>query len=306
MNGYQTLVEKAREYGNSGQWNECIGCYEDAFNYYQDEILIGDLLDLALAYVEIKDKEKGYSIIQDVIEYDGDISIAYHYLGYYYLKINEAALALQAFLNAKELGDDSVECYFNIGLLYDEAEEYDKAVEYYKKVLDKDENNFYANLNLGAIFQQENKLEESYQLVSRIKKLYPDMHLVNYNLGVLYGLWKDYEKARECYYEELTKENFCKDAYYNLAIIYKDIDKDYLKAKELYLKGLEDNKDDFKCWYNLGCIHCLLDDFDSACDSFYCAYLINNKVIKYISEDEELVVFRNSKAYENLKNKIEL
>ena len=35
---------------------------------------------------------------------------------------------------------------------------------------------------------------------------------------------------------------------------------------------------------------CLLDDFDSACDSFYCAYLINNKVIKYISEDEELVV----------------
>jgi len=302
VNNYKDLIQKAREYGANEKWDECISCYEDAFCYYENEILIGDLLDLALAYVENNNQLKGYNIIQDIINNYEDSYIGYHYLGYYYLKLKDDKLALESFLNSEKLGDNSIECLFNIGLLYDDSKDFEKAINYYLKVLEIDKDNFYANLNLGAIYQEQNKLQEALEIASRIKELYPQMHLVNYNLGVVYGLLGDYEKAKECYLEELTKDNYCTDAYFNLAIIYKDFYNDYNKSKELYLKGLEDNKNDSRYWYNLACIHCLLKDYKNACDCFYCSYLINNKVIKYLNSDEEATEFKKSEYYNKLLN----
>jgi len=71
---------------------------------------------------------------------------------------------------------------------------------------------------------------------------------------------------------------------------------------KLYLKGLEDNKNDSRYWYNLACIHCLLKDYKNACDCFYCSYLINNKVIKYLNSDEEATEFKKSEYYNKLLN----
>ena len=187
----------------------------------------------------------------------------------------------------------------------DKKEEYlNKAILYYKKTLDIDEHYYYANLNLGSIYEKSDKLEEALVLFKRANEDLKEEKMSAYNLGVIYAKKKDYESAIKYYQEETTKKDFYPYAFYNLGIIYKDIYKDYEKAKECYINGLKYLKKEASLWYNLGCIYVLLADYKNATDCFYCAININPAILDYINDDKEISTYVINKEFQVLKNKL--
>ena len=155
---YNKLIELAREYGSKEEWDKCIYYFEKAFIDYPNNIIIEDLLELSLVFLEIDNRDKAYSIINEVIDNDKSKYIGYHYLGIYYMELNENEKALDAFLESYCKGNRSSECLFKIGLLYDESYNREKAIKFYLETLMVDADNFYANLNLGAIYQEQGQL----------------------------------------------------------------------------------------------------------------------------------------------------
>lgn len=296
---YDELIMLARSSGEDENWEQCIYYYEKAF-LENENVLIYDYLDLALAYLEIGDEDKSLNIIDDVIEQNDDKYIGYHYKGLFYFDIDDKELAIEYFEKAHKLGDNEIECLFNLGLLYDELKQYQNAIKYYLMVLEIDDEHFYANLNLGAIYQEQGDLNGAKEKALKAYMINPCKHYSCYNLGVVYALENDYEKAMYYYQEEVSKEDFCVDSFYNMGIIYKDYYKDYDKSIECYLLALNHNQLDYRYYYNLGCAYCLKKDYEKAFDAFSSSQILNNNVKKYLLNDEEARDFIKTEYYSKL------
>ena len=87
------------------------GAHENAFKdfnaaiYYNPNYLLS-FLNRGNLKIRLDDLEGGYADIQRVIEFDGKIPLAYIYLGYYYKKKHDYALAMESFEKAKALNSD--------------------------------------------------------------------------------------------------------------------------------------------------------------------------------------------------------
>lgn len=304
---YNELIERAQYFGNNANWDKCIEYYNKAFEIM---IKVDDLLDLSIVYLQVDNSFLALKGIDSVINLLPDNFKGYYYKGLYYEHLNDDANALTYYLKSLELEKNIAEIYFKIARIYDDLSDNENkeenitlAISYYNKALELDSNHYYANLNLGSIYERQNQLDKAlhYTLISY--QANKEEKMASYNLGVIYSKLNDFDKAIKCYSEEVTKKDFYPYAYYNLGIIYKEQIKDYNKAKEYYLKGLEYLPKDPSLWYNLGCVHVLNNDFKNAYDCFYCAIIINNKILKYLKEDSEIVEFINSDYYQLLVQK---
>lgn len=310
------IVDKANEAYNNGNPNEAIRLYEEAFSYFATA---GDILEYAIIKMEQGDKEKALELINGVIEMDANDFRGHYFLGLFYENQDNDCEALNNYLKAydlikdKELTEEFAIIPFKIGRIYDDLSDkeeskkqlyIDLAKKYYLITLNIDEKYYYANLNLGSIYEKENKLEDALTLLHRANKADKDEKMSAYNLGVVYAKLKDYEKAIQYYLEEVTKKDFYPYAYYNVAILYKDIYKDYNKAKEYYIAGLKYLKKDASLWYNLGCTYVLLGDFKNATECFYCAINIKSDILDYMEDDQEIKTYLINKEYIILQNRL--
>lgn len=312
---YNKLIHKAREHGSNLEWDKAIEFYEEAFKTSIDSY---DMLDLAICYLEIDEKEKALETIDFVIGLDEDDSKAYFYKGLYYDHLMEKEEALKWFivsetkLKSKEDDEEIAELFFKIGLLYDELSDekdndelLENAISYYNKALEHDEYHYFTNLNLGSIYEKQNILDKALEHSLKAYNTNTEESFVCYNLGVIYSKLNDMDSALKYYLEETEREEPYPYVYYNLGIIYKDM-KDYKKSKEYYLEGLKHLKNDPSIWYNLGCVHALNNDFANAYDCLSASIILNSKIINYLEEDNELNEFIKSDMYNKLKNKYKI
>lgn len=64
------------------------------------------------------------------------------------------------------------------------------------------------------------------------------------------------------------------------------LENDFLLAKENYTKAADLDVKNKDCWFNLGASELKLEEFDSACEHFYQAYLLNDgEAVKIIKEN---------------------
>lgn len=313
---YNTLIEKAREYGSLSEWEKAIETYEEAFKLMCDE---DDLLDLAICYLECDNSFKALKIIDTVIELIPDYGMANFYKGIYFENLynkqdniqndnNYIDLALDEYLKAVEKGFKESEVYFKIGYIYDIYSDDDKkyledAIKYYKLALKVEPTHFFANLNLGSVYEAKKEYPLALEYTKKAYESDKEEPRVCYNLGVIYSKLNNKELALKYYLEEYQKDEPYSYVYYNLGVYYKDEGK-YDEAKKYYLEGLQYLKDDPSLWYNLGCIHALQENFKGATECLYASILLNNKILDYIKTDKELSKYVESIEYQNLINKL--
>lgn len=301
MSKYKELIAQARIAYQEKRLDEAIRLYEDAF---REMVVVEDLIDLALAYLDNKMPVKALKAFQSLIEVFPDSAQGYYGLGLVYEQLGKADLAEESYLKAVKIHPAFAQAYFNIALLADERNDERKAYDYYKKTLLYDPGHFWANLNVGSIYEKNNYLELALNHTLRAYEANPEEKMVAFNLGVIYARLGDHEQAVKYYREEIGKKECYQAAYLNIALIYKDVYKDRKTSRQYLLEGISRFKDNTSLWYNLGCLYALDGDYPNAHNCFLYALVKQPELRETLEADEELMDFRSSPFYEDLLKSI--
>lgn len=298
MKKYNDIISNAIKKYEEGNIDDAIALYEDAF---KDKIIVEDLLNLGLLYFEKQLYGKALDAFDEIIESFPDFARAYYSKGIVYEEMGLFDQAIDAYLMAIKMKPDYVDAYFYLAGIYEDKNEPDIAFKYYKIGLSIDPNHFWLNLNIGSYYERNNNLDLALQHFLKAYEINCNYKMVCYNLGVVYTRLKMYDKALHFYLKELNKENFFKNTYLNIALLYKDCYKNYELSKLYYLKGIENDKDNYILWYNLGCLYALLKDYKNAYECLLFSVSIDFNIFDYLKTDIELEDFRNSDYYNMLQ-----
>jgi tetratricopeptide (TPR) repeat protein len=297
MNRYQELINDAKDASLKGNYDKAIELYEEAF---QDTILVEDLIDLGVIYLDNRIPLKAIDAFQAVIETFPDIAYGYYGYGLALEALNKIDEALSYYELALKKENDFYEAYFAIALIADEAKDDKKAYEYYSKTLLYNPKHYWANINIGSFYERNNYLELALTHTERAYKQNIGERMVAYNLGVINAKLMKYDDAVKYYLEEISLEEPYILAYLNLALLYKDVYKDYKSARKYYIEGISKDKDNSTLWYNLACLYALENDFDNTYSCLLYAIIRDRTIINYMITDNELNEFKLSSFYEKL------
>lgn len=297
MNRYEELIGKARAAYRENKIDEAIRLYEDAF---REMIIVEDLIDLALIYLDNKMPVKALEAFQSLVDVFPDSPQGHYGLGLVYEQLGKSDLAEEAYLEAVKRNPAFAQAYFNIALLADDNNDEKKAYDYYKKTLLYDPDHFWANLNLGSFYEKKNYLDLALKHTLKAYEVNPGEKMVTFNLGVIYGKMGDHETALRYYKEETIKPDCYPLTYLNIALIYKDAFGDYEKSRYYLLEGISRFKDNTALWYNLGCLYAVTLDYQNAYNCFLYALIKKPRLRDTLAADEELAAFRESPFYDEL------
>lgn len=293
---YADLIEHAKKARSEGDYERAIRIYQEAF---QQKVMVNDLVDLGLLYLDNKDPLKAIDIFEDVLTQFPELAHVHYGLGIAYEEIGKRNDAGEAYLKAISLDESFADAYFSLALLADEENDEDSAYNYYKKTLLYDADHYWANLNLGSFYEKHGLLDLALQHTENAYRVNPRERMVSYNLGVICAKMQRFDEAIRYYLEEIEKDGHLM-SYLNLGLIYKDILRNYEKARYYYLAGISKNKDDANLWYNLGCLYALMNDYENAYSCFLYALVRERGLIPYLQQDDELEAFRSSPLYKKL------
>lgn len=83
-----------------------------------------------------KDPEKARELLLKAVEYDGESVQGYFQLGLLYVKLKEWPQAIESYQKAVDLDPESPDTFFNLGYVYARVKDYPKAEEMYGRVVD--------------------------------------------------------------------------------------------------------------------------------------------------------------------------
>jgi len=297
---YADLIENAKKARSEGDYERAIGIYQEAF---QQKVMVNDLVDLGLVYLDHKEPLKAIGIFEDVLTQYPGLAYVHYGLGIAYEETGRYSEARQAYQKAISVDESFADAYFGLALLADEENDENSAYDYYKKTILYDANHYWANLNLGSFYEKHGLLDLALQHTQNAYRISPREKMVSYNLGVIYAKMQKFNEAVKYYLEEIEKDGHLM-SYLNLGLIYKDVYHDYEKARYYYLAGISKNKDDANLWYNLGCLYALMNDYDNAYSCLFYALVRERSLIAYLEQDEELESFRSNPIYQKLMESI--
>lgn len=304
---YKQLVEKAKIYFCKDDLENSAKYFEEAFRItseYPDLMMYGYIL------IDLHEYNKAESIFSSTSTFL-DFPEIHFALANIYERTNRYELAAVKYEKVVKDSPKFEQAHFSLAYIYDDFAEEEKedingentkkAIEHYEIAIKLNDKNFWSFLNLGSIYERNNENDKALEYFLKAYEIDKDKPMVCYNIGVTYYKLKEYDKSLEFYNKELENEEPFISTYYNLGILYKDGFHDYEKAKLCYLKGLELNEKDYNIWYNLGCIYALLLDYKNAYDCFKYIYYKNMDYLNYLDDDEELIEFRKTIYYSQLK-----
>lgn len=299
---YNELIKKARECVDKKDYSEAVAIYKMAF---ENNISAVDYADLIYCYLELGELDKALEAIKNYLESTNGHAVGYYYYGEYYVKKDDYLNAISKFKIALRKGQK--EAIYKIALCYQELSEnnkkyLNKAIKFFKMNIKENGYDFDTYYNISLVYEDKKMYKEalSYALYAYNKNSdYPD---IAFNVGIIYQHLRKYDEMEKYYLLETNNENPSYGAFYNLGLHYKDI-KNYDKSQEYYIKGLGYCKSDYRLWFNLGCLYSITGEYQKATDCFYCSYLINDKTIDYLSEDEETKEYIKTQYFQELKEK---
>jgi len=136
------------------------------------------------------------------------------------------------YISAIEMYDKAIDAHSGLGEIYSDMgnvffaqHDFEKADKYYKKAIELDKNIYEALYNQCVIIEKNNMMSEAIDCYSKCLDEFDNHTEVLNNLGSLMIGMKDYEKAEKYLVEAIAVDNSFSDAHYNLALLYKNINK---------------------------------------------------------------------------------
>lgn len=267
--------------------NRAVACYEIVFNEKPELMTEDDFIDLALAYEDLNEIEKGFKVYEGLLSSFPESDRGYYGLGVLSEELDKAEDAIVFYQKAIELNNEYFEAYFYMAGVYDDIENSQEAIKNYKIALELNPEHYYTNLNLGSMYESLDEDDIAYDYF--MKALDIDYHFMAlFNLGVLAKKAKHLDKAIE-YYEDCLRLNpEYGYGYLNWSLIYKD--KNQIDdAIRILTKGIEATGQVSYLYYHRGCNYALLHEKEKCVKDLQIALKLYPDFDKYMVSDEDLI-----------------
>ena len=206
---------------------------EDATNFQARRELVVLLMDLG-------DNAGALKHLNYLISVFPDDARLYYNAGIAWEKIRETEKAKDSYLKALELSPDEPDFLYNFGNLLAQIGEYKKAIELFKAVLRKDPKDSDAYFNLGYVYVHLNNSEAAIKCFENAITLNSDDVLAIFYMANEYKKQGHIEKAISLYNDVLEKMPEYSWAYYNLAVVYNEL-QDYERTIFYLQKTIDTN-----------------------------------------------------------------
>ena len=200
--------------------------------------------ELAWAYDFLREYEKAYKYLQNIVSLGRDDIWVNSELGYCLGGLGKYKEAIEKYEKAVELGRNDSWVYARLGALYKEIEEYDKALKYFQKGLEVEPEDIYILCELAWLYDNiKDDCEKGLEYLEKAKNLGRDDVWINSEIGWAYNHLNQFEKALP--YLEKAKELGRDDEwiYFEIGYSLARLDK-VNEGLECYQKALELGKDD--------------------------------------------------------------
>ena len=130
---------------------------------------------------------------------------------------------------------------YTYGVLLQDLGRLDEAISYYERAIAIDPDHAKCQNNFGAALLMTDRADEALAHCARAAELAPDFALAKNNLGNIHLRKGEYEAARICYTEALTRDETLAPAYFGLGSAEQGLGSDSARVQELYRKAIELN-----------------------------------------------------------------
>jgi protein O-mannosyl-transferase len=154
-----------------------------------------------------------------------DFALAYDRMGQILYSKKDYKGAMEMYDKAIDAHSGLGEIYSDMGNVFFAQNNFEKADKYYKKAIELDKNIYEAVYNQCVIIEKNNMIPEAIDCYSKCLDEFDNHPEVLNNLGSIMLGMKDYEKAEKYLVEAIAVDDYFSDAHYNLALLYKNINK---------------------------------------------------------------------------------
>jgi protein O-mannosyl-transferase len=179
-----------------------------------------------------------------------DFAMAYDRMGQILYGKSNYKGAMEMYDKAINAHSGLGEIYCDMGNVFFAQNDFEKADKYYKKAIELDKTIYEAIYNQCVIVEKNNKMQEAIDCYSKCLDEFDNHPEVLNNLGSIMLGRKDYEKAEKYLLEAIAIDDSSSDAQYNLALLYKNINKPE-KAWHHYRSFAEKSSDNFEMLHGI-------------------------------------------------------
>jgi len=208
------------------------------FKEKEDRESFSDMLE-AVVEVDSELLEKIETIFQNYAELELDE--IYKNIGNSYYQKGEYEKALEYYQKAININPKHTSAHYNIGIIYQNRNEDDKALEYYQKAININPKYVDAYNNIGIIYQNRNEDDKALEYYQKAININPKYALAHNNMAIIYDERNEDDKALE-YFQKSIRITLEGDAFHNLNLMMKSLDKAFFLDKEISNLNLFINK----------------------------------------------------------------
>ncbi len=219
--------------GNSGQGSS--GALADP----KDKIYTFNRILQAMDRAQLRQWEHSNRVIQELLESEPTLFVAYNLQGENYLGLGNVQAAIKQFSKALELRPDWEEAAFNLARGYQMEGNLEAARRGFERVLEINPENFFARFNLGSLLMSTS-LEKALSHFYGAVRQRPDFVPVQRNLGVALTDLKRFSEAEPHLLKALALDPTDSVSHNYLGIAYRNLGRLEL-AIQHYQKALEIN-----------------------------------------------------------------
>lgn|GEM_PF-2732325 len=189
------------------------GPFNNLFQAESDQLdeagQVGSLMESALSYYKQNRFDQALIQVQQALRLDADNADLHAALGEIQLKLNQPALATQAFQKAADLAPSKYGQRYAEALV--SAGKKTEAVQVLEKLYRQDSKQAQVAYMLGTLHEEMGHTPQALSFLKQAAQLHPASADIQYNLGLAYELTGDREQAERHYRQALTLNPGAKD-----------------------------------------------------------------------------------------------